>query len=427
MLLAPQSRTKSDRSFLMTAEQLDWLTKAEKFASSIPLADIIKADRENEFRRDLFELACQEGFGALPFPKTYGGFGGDYTSFCLVNEEFARRCVPVMSSIGVHVLCQEAIYRFGSEEQKKKYLPFASTGKYLAAFALTEPGAGSDTKAITTSAKLVGNEYILDGSKVFITSGSAADFYIVMARLIDDRYISEQEVRDSITAFIVERQFQGFSIGQKFDMLGMRGNATCEIVFSNCRVPKENLLGAHGEGRKVALSSLAKGRVSIAAQATGWAQGALEGAVKCLKNEERIFRQQERLTERHQSNLVPEPYSNEISGKTSETAKVLPEATSTEYLVGEMVVKTEAARALTYQAASSIDSGENDVTLASMAKVQATDAAMSVATTAIEITGLAGLNPELLIERIFRDAKAGQIYEGTNQIQRALIARNILR
>ncbi len=407
MLNAAQSSAKANRSFLMTAEQLDWLSKAEKFADSIPLADILKADRENEFRRDLFELACQEGFGALPFPKTYGGFGGDYTGFCLINEEFARRCLPVMSSIGVHVLCQESIYRFGSEEQKQKYLPSASTGKYLAAFALTEPAAGSDTTAIETSARLVGNEYVLNGSKVFITSGGAADIYIVMARLVDDKTRDQAKPKDSITAFIVERDFPGFSIGQKFDMLGMRGYATCEIVFSNCRVPKENLLGAHGEGRKVALSSLAKGRVTIAAQATGWAQGALDGAIRSIKE-----------------GLGP----NADKTKLRESAKRLEsEATSTEYLLGEMVVSIEAARVLTYQAAASIDIGENDVTLASMAKVQATDTAMAVSTQAIAIAGLAGLNPDFLIERIFRDAKAGQIYEGTNQIQRLLIARNILR
>lgn len=400
MLNANKSRTQSNRSFLFTPEQLNWLTKAEKFAEAIPVADIIKADRENEVRRDLFEAACQEGFGALPFPKTYGGAGGDYRSFCLVNEEFARRCVPAMSSIGVHVLCQEPIYRFGSAEQKQKYLPLASTGKYLAAFALTEPAAGSDTSAIETTARLVGDEYLLNGSKVFITSGGAADFFIVMARLIGESESSQQQAKESITAFIVERNFPGFSTGQKFDMLGMRGYATCEIVFNNCRVPKENLLGAHGEGRKIALSSLAKGRVSIAAQATGWAQGALEGTIRCLKDE------------------------NYAIGQMAHRQR---EATATEYLLGEMAMNIEAARAITYQAALSIDRGENDVTLASMAKVQATDTAMTVSTRAVAMAGAAGLHPDVLIEKIFRDAKAGQIYEGTNQIQRLLIARNILR
>jgi butyryl-CoA dehydrogenase len=343
---------------------------------------VIRADTENTFRRDLFEAACKEGLGALPFPTTYGGSGGDYVSFCLVNEEFGKRCIPIMSSLGVHVLCQEPVYRFGNEAQRQKYLPPSSTGQYLAAFGLTEPNAGSDTAAIETNAVEQGNEYVLNGTKTFITSGASADYFIVMARLKDD---------NAIASFIVEKGFPGFSIGQKFDMLGMRGYATCEIVFSDCRVPKENLLGAKGEGRKVALSSLAKGRVTIAAQATGWAQGALDAAVKVLR----------------QRNLT--------------------NAKDVEMQLGELACLVESARVLMYQAAYSVDRGQSDVVLAGMAKVQATDAAMKVSTDVLSLLGADGIKPELLIERIFRDAKAGQIYEGTNQIQRMLIARSLLK
>jgi butyryl-CoA dehydrogenase len=374
--------TNDDRLRLFTAEQLKWLDKARKFADSVPLADVIRADTENTFRRDLFEAACKEGLGALPFPTTYGGSGGDYVSFCLVNEEFGKRCIPIMSSLGVHVLCQEPVYRFGNEAQKQKYLPPSSTGQYLAAFGLTEPNAGSDTAAIETNAVEQGNEYILNGTKTFITSGASADYFIVMARLKED---------NAIASFIVEKGFAGFSIGQKFDMLGMRGYATCEIVFSDCRVPKENMLGSKGEGRKVALSSLAKGRVTIAAQATGWAQGALDAAVKVLQ-------------EKH-----------------------LADAKDVEMQLGELACLVESARVLMYQAAYSIDRGQSDVVLAGMAKVQATDAAMKVSTDVLSMLGADGIKPELLIERIFRDAKAGQIYEGTNQIQRMLIARSLLK
>jgi butyryl-CoA dehydrogenase len=374
--------TNDDRLKLFTAEQLKWLDKARKFADSVPLADVIRADTENTFRRDLFEAACKEGLGALPFPTTYGGSGGDYVSFCLVNEEFGKRCIPIMSSLGVHVLCQEPVYRFGNEAQKQKYLPPSSTGQYLAAFGLTEPNAGSDTAAIETNAVEQGNEYVLNGTKTFITSGASADYFIVMARLKDD---------NAIASFIVEKGFPGFSIGQKFDMLGMRGYATCEIVFSDCRVPKENLLGAKGEGRKVALSSLAKGRVTIAAQATGWAHGALDAAVKVLR----------------QRNLT--------------------NAKDVEMQLGELACLVESARVLMYQAAYSVDRGQSDVVLAGMAKVQATDAAMKVSTDVLSLLGADGIKPELLIERIFRDAKAGQIYEGTNQIQRMLIARSLLK
>lgn len=379
----PSQRSHGADNSLFSAEQRQWLAKARAFADAIPLADVIASDTENVFRRDLFELACKEGLGALPFPATYGGSGGDYVSFCLVNEEFGRRCVPIMSSLGVHVLCQEPVYRFGTEEQKQRYLVPSSSGKYLAAFGLTEPAAGSDTAALETTAKLVGDKYILNGTKTFITSGGSADYYIVMAKLSTDDA--------GITSFIVERTFKGFEIGQKFDMLGMRGYATCEIVMSDCEVPKANLLGEHGSGRKVALSSLAKGRVTIAAQATGWAQGALDVAIDSVKQK--------------------------------------PEAEQSQYLtqLGDMALRLQAGRALTFQAARNIDRGDMDATVASMAKTQATDAAMSISTEAISITGVAGMSPNLLLERIFRDAKAGQIYEGTNQIQRMLIARHLFK
>ncbi|MBX9693158.1 MAG: acyl-CoA dehydrogenase family protein, partial [Cyanobacteria bacterium] len=222
----------SDISLCYTSEQLKWLDKAQKFASRIDVKEVIQADSENRFRRDLFQSACQEGLGALPFPLTYGGSGGDYVSFCLVNEEFARKCVPVMSSLGVHVLCQEPIYRFGTDEQKQAYLPRSSSGEFLAAFGLTEPNAGSDTAALETAAKLSGDNYILNGTKTFITSGASADYYIVMARIIGDAHKpfpdgGAKDKRDwGISAFIVERGFEGFQIGQKFDMLGMRGYST---------------------------------------------------------------------------------------------------------------------------------------------------------------------------------------------------------
>lgn len=387
MITSPASQELEDRRLAyLSAGQAFWLSKAKAFAQKISLADIINSDRSNVFRRDLFESACKEGLGALPFPKTYGGSGGDYLSFCLVNEEFGRTCVPIMSSLGVHVLCQEPVYRFGTPEQKEKYLPRSSTGEYLAAFGLTEPGAGSDTAALACRARLDGDNYVLNGTKVFITSGASSDYFIVMARLI------EGQTDHGITAFIVEKNFEGCQIGQKFDMLGMRGYATCELVFQDCIVPKANLLGEHGRGRKVALSSLAKGRVTIAAQATGWAQGALDIAA-------RIIKEQSKNKAEYESRLAS---------------------------LGELVLQVEAARALTYQSACAIDRGEGDITLAAMAKIQATDAAMKVSTEAMSIAGITSANPDYLLERIFRDAKAGQIYEGTNQIQRMLIARDLI-
>jgi alkylation response protein AidB-like acyl-CoA dehydrogenase len=381
----PQPHT--DGSSFLSESQRGWLAKARAFADSIPLADRIRSDADNTFRRDLFERACKEGFGALPFPTDYGGAGGDYVSFCLVNEEFARQCVPIMSSLGVHVLCQEPVYRFGTEEQKRKYLVPSSSGQYLAAFGLTEPGAGSDTAALATSAKRDGDHFVLNGTKTFITSGASADYFIVMARQLGG-------AEKMISAFIVDRDAPGFEIGQKFEMLGMRGYSTCELVFNDCRVAASNMLGEPGWGRKVALGSLAKGRVTIAAQATGWAQGAVDALAGYLARQEAMDEGQRQL------------------------------ALAT---LGELHALTEGARVLTYQAACAIDRGGSDVVLAGMAKIQATDAAMRAAGEALNWMGAEGLRPENLVERIFRDAKAGQIYEGTNQIQRLLIARSLTK
>lgn len=388
---ANKTSSYSDRRLaFLTEAQKSWLEKAQRFADRVSLEDVVQSDQSNVFRRDLFELACKEGMGSLPFPSTYGGSDGDYLSFVVINEEFARRCVPIMSSLGVHVLCQEPVFRFGTDEQKSKYLPPSATGKYLAAFGLTEPGAGSDTAALACTAKKVGNDYILNGTKVFITSGASSDYFIVMAKLLDPSTSANEK---SITAFIVEKDFPGFKIGQKFDMLGMRGYSTCELVFDDCKVPSENLLGAHGDGRKVALSSLAKGRVTIAAQCTGWAQGALDAVIRVLGKS-------------HNSPAKNDRYAAAI---------------------GEMAVFIESARALTYQAAAAIDRGQGDVTLASMAKCQASDVAMKVSTDALTLLGIECSQPDYLLERIFRDAKAGQIYEGANQIQRMLIARDLLK
>lgn len=406
--ISPSSTSALEGKF--SKEQLAWLDKAKAFANSVSLQEVIASDKDNVFRRDLFEKACQPewGLGGLPFPSTYGGSAGDYVSFSLVNEEFGRRCVPIMSSLGVHVLSQEPIYRFGNDEQKQKYLVPSSAGKMLAAFGLTEPNAGSDTAAIETTAKIDSNgDYLLNGTKTFITSGASADYYIVMARLLDS---AEQSSTASdkpaetgkakrpgqITAFIVERNFEGFAIGQKFDMLGMRGYSTCEIVFNDCKVPKANLLGQHGEGRKVALSSLAKGRVTIAAQSIGWAQGALDACLDTLQ--------------KHYRDGAITADANGMAGK-----------------LGDLAVQIEAARVLTFQAARLIDANEQSVTVAAMAKTMASDVAMRVSTEVMSILGMDGMKPELLIERIFRDAKAGQIYEGTNQIQRMLIARDLLK
>ncbi len=371
--------------FPLSSKQKDWQIKAAEFASQVSVDSIIEADQNNIFPYPLFEKACQTGFGSLPFKPGYGGQDGDYVSFALVNEVMARKSIPIMSSLGVHVLCQEPIYSFGTVSQKEKYLIPSACGKFLGAFGLTEPMAGSDTANIQTQAKPVDNGYLLNGSKVFITSGASAHYYIVMARL--NINTSEAIPKDTITAFIVEANSNGLSIGQKFDMLGMRGYSTCELVFSDCFVPVNNLLGLPYQGRKVALSSLAKGRITIASQAVGWAYGALD-AVNAYFN-------------RHPQSLKKSHYEQ----------------------IGKLVSLSLSAKVKTLEAARLVDSGNLSVKDSSIAKWHATDIAMQVASEAMNIIGLHSQDKQLLLEKIYRDAKAGQIYEGTNQIQRMLVGK----
>lgn len=381
---------KNSEYFLLSTKQKDWLDKAYKFANRVTVDSILEADSQNIFPYDLFEAACEVGFGSLPFEPGFGGGGGDYVSFALVNEVMARKSVPIMSSLGVHVLCQEPIYAFGTLDQKNKYLIPSSSGKALGAFGLTEPEAGSDTANIQTQAKMVANGYVLNGTKVFITSGASASFYIVMARLITENNNGNTNGKgksDTITAFIVDRQTAGLSIGQKFDMLGMRGYSTCELVFNDCFVPSENLLGEHFHGRKVALSSLAKGRVTIASQATGWAYGAIDALMVYFK--------------RHPKAMKKTYYER----------------------IGHLLALAASTRIKTLEAASLVDTGNLSVKDSSIAKWHATDVAMEVVSEAMNIVGIECQDKSLLLEKIYRDAKAGQIYEGTNQIQRMLLGK----
>ncbi|MBC7541987.1 MAG: acyl-CoA dehydrogenase family protein [Candidatus Sericytochromatia bacterium] len=361
---------------------------ARDFAQDIvaPLADSL--DSDGVFRRDLFERAASLGLASVPLSADWGGGGADYLTYLLVIEALAQASMAVAGPISVHTLCQFPIAAYGTDDQRRAILPKMATGEWLAAFALTEPNAGSDTAALETSASKVDGGYLLNGTKVFITNGGDAEITIVMAR-------TSPEGGKGITAFLVPKDTAGFGIGKKERTLGNRGTSTRELIFTDCFVPDSARLGPEGAGQRVALSALAKGRVSVAAGSVGVAQAAIDHACRHLKQRKQFGQR-------------------------------LAEFQGLQFMVADMATQTEAARALVYATGRMIDAGQSAVTEASMAKLFATDMAMKVTTDAVQLFGGYGFSEEYPVARLFRDAKGAQIYEGTNQIQRVLIARDFL-
>jgi alkylation response protein AidB-like acyl-CoA dehydrogenase len=375
-------------NYALTDEQRAVQKLARDFAQRTvaPLADSL--DAEGVFRRDLFAQAAAIGLASIPLPSAYGGGGADYLSYLLAIEELASVSMAVAGPVSVHTLCQFPILAYGSEAQKSAILPRLATGEWLAAFALTEPNAGSDTAALETGARKVDGGYVLNGTKLFITNGGEAEITIVMAR-------TSPEGGKGITAFLVPKDAPGFSAGKREPTLGNRGTATRELIFEACFVPDDARLGAEGQGQKVALSALAKGRVSVAAGAVGVARAAIAHAVGHLQTRKQF-------------------------------GQALAEFQGLQFMVADMATQTEAARALVYSVGRMIDAGDGSITGAAMAKLFATDTAMKVATDAVQLLGGYGYTEEYPVARLFRDAKGAQIYEGTNQIQRVLIARDVL-
>lgn len=349
-------------------------------------------DEEERFDMELFYKMGELGMCGLPWEEKYGGVGADFLAYVIAVEELSRVCASTGVTLSAHVsLCSWPIWKFGTEEQKMKYLVPLAEGKKLGAFAITEPGAGSDAGATRTTAVLDGDEYVLNGTKVFITNAYYADIYVVIART------GPKELKHkSISAFIVEKGTPGFSFGKKEKKLGIRSSATYELIFENCRIPKENLLGQEGDGFKIAMMILDGGRNGIAAQAVGIAQGAYEFALNYAK--ERI-----------------------------QFGKPIAEQQAIQFKLADMATRIEAARLLTYQAAWLESHGYPYGKQSAMAKVFAGDTAMWVTTEAVQILGGYGYTREYPVERMMRDAKITQIYEGTNEIQRIVIANHILK
>ncbi len=377
--------------FQLSEEQLMVRQTAREFAEKEIKPRAAEVDASGEFPMEIIEKLARLNFLGITVPDQYGGGGLDAISYAIVIEEISRACAStgIIVSVNNSLVC-EPILQYGTEFHKKKYLPDLASGKKLGCFALTEPEAGSDASNLKTTAVLKGDHYILNGNKLFITNGREAAVALVFA--MTDKSLGYK----GISTFIVERGFPGYSIGKVHQKLGINASGQCELYFEDCMVPKENLLGGEGGGFKLALVTLDEGRIGIAAQAVGIAQACLD---ECLK------------------------YSKERVQFGQPIAKFQ----AIQWMLADMATEIEAARLLTYRASFLKDKGQRFTTEAAMAKLLASETAMKATTKGIQIHGGYGYMKEYPMERFFRDAKITEIYEGTNEIQRLVIASNILK
>ncbi|MBO8156600.1 MAG: acyl-CoA dehydrogenase [Bacillaceae bacterium] len=378
-------------NFQLTEEQEMLRKMVRDFAENEVGPTAAERDEEERFDRSIFDKMAELGLTGIPWPEEYGGIGADYVSYVIAVEELSRVCASTGVTLSAHIsLASWPLYKFGTEEQKKTYLYQLATGEKLGAYALSEPGAGSDVASMRTTAKLDGDDYVLNGSKVWITNGGEAEIYIVFAKTdMDARH-------KGISAFIVEKGTPGFSFGKKEKKLGIRSSPTTELIFEDCRVPKENMLGKEGDGFKIAMMTLDGGRNGIAAQAVGIAQGALDAAVAYAKEREQF-------------------------------GKPIASQQGISFKLADMATEVEASRLLTYQAAWLESQGLPYGKASAMSKLFAGDTAMKVTTEAVQVFGGYGYTKDYPVERFMRDAKITQIYEGTNEIQRLVIGRMLTK
>ena len=363
-----------------------------------PLAQ--EVDEEERFPKETVEKMAKYGFLGIPVPKEYGGQGCDILTYVMCVEELSKVCGTTGVIVSAHTsLCIDPILTYGTEEQKKKYIPDLASGRKIGAFGLTEPGAGTDAQGQQTKAVLDGDEWVLNGSKCFITNGKEADVYIVIA--VTGKIEKRGRMQKEISAFIVEKGTPGFSFGTKEKKMGIRGSSTYELIFTDCRIPKENLLGAKGKGFAIAMHTLDGGRIGIAAQALGIAEGALETTIAYVQ-------------ERKQFGRAIGAFQN------------------TQFQLADMATKVEAAKMLVYKAARKKDEYKSNPKIsysveAAMAKLYAAEVAMEVTTKAVQLHGGYGYIREYDVERMMRDAKITEIYEGTSEVQRMVISANLLK
>ena len=358
-----------------------------------PLAQ--EVDETEQFPKETVAKMAQCGFLGIPVPKEYGGQGCDPLAYAMCVEELSKVCGTSGVIVSAHTsLCCDPIQTYGTEEQKQKFLTPLAKGEKLGAFGLTEPGAGTDAQGQQTKAVLDGDEWVLNGTKIFITNGKEADIYVVIA--VTGTVEKRGKLQKEISAFIVEKGTPGFTFGTKEKKMGIRGSATYELIFTDCRIPKENLLGKKGEGFKIAMHTLDGGRIGIAAQALGIAEGALERTIEYVK-------------ERKQFGRAIGQFQN------------------TQFQLADMATKVQAAQMMVYRAAVAKATQKEYGYEAAMAKLYAAEVAMEVTTKAVQLHGGYGYIREYDVERMMRDAKITEIYEGTSEVQRMVISANLLK
>lgn len=380
-------------NFELTEEQSLVRDMVRSFAETEIAPGVHERDEAEEFDRALmFDRLGELGLTGIIFPEEYGGGGAGYISYAIAVEELSRVCASTGVTLSAHLsLAANPLFCFGTEEQKRNYLVPLAEGRKMGAFALTEPDAGSDAGGTRTTAVLDGDEWVLNGSKIFTTNAKEAETYIVFAR--SDK---EAQKHHGISAFIVEKGTPGFSFGKKEKKMGIRASLTYELVFENCRIPKENLLGEAGEGFKVAMQTLDGGRIGIAAQALGIAQGALDAAIT-------------------------------YTGERKQFGRPVGSFQGVHFQLADMATQVAAARFLVYNAAYRASAGLSYSQESAMAKLFASETAMSVTTKAVQLHGGYGYTREFTVERMMRDAKITEIYEGTSEVQRLVIGTALLR
>ena len=369
----------------------DMINMYRDFAEGVCAPIAAEIDEEEKFPVETFKQAAEMGLLGIPFPEEYGGAGMDELSYAQCIEEVSKVCASTGVGISAHTsLCCWPIYHFGTEEQKKKYLPDLLSGKKLGAFGLTEPNAGTDAAGQKTVFEDKGDYYLVNGSKIFITNAGYADVFIVFG--MTDKSLGNK----GITAVIMERDMEGFSVGKHEKKMGIRGSSTCELVFENVKVPKDNLLGEVGKGFRVAMQTLDGGRIGIAAQALGIAEGAIDVTVKYVK-------------------------------ERSQFGKPIAKFQNTQFELAKMQAQVDAARLLVYQAANAVDEGKPYTFLAAEAKLVAAGTASDVTRRCVQLFGGYGYTRDYPIERMMRDAKITEIYEGTSEVQMMVIGGAMLR
>lgn len=377
--------------FSLTKEQKLLKKVAAQFAETELEPVAADVDESHEFPWDNFQKMAKVGFTGIGVPREYGGVGGGMLEKVIAVSEFAKVCMTSAACLSIHLIAPHAIVDYGTEEQKQKYLPRLTKGGTLGAFALTEPGAGSDAAAVKTVAVYdpETDEYILNGTKCFITGGSRADILVIFA-------LTEPEKKTrGMTAFIVEREFEGFSHGKIENKMGLCGSETAELILEDCRVPAKNILGKPGKGFKIAMQALDGARIGVGAQGMGVAEGAINLAVKYT----------------HEREQFGAPIAN-LQG--------------IQWYLAEMATKTEAAKCLVYYASYCADNGLPYNKEAAMCKLNAAENARFVTNLALQIHGGYGYMKDYPLERMYRDAKITEIYEGTSEIHKVVISRAVL-